>query len=208
MSHRWDQIVRKTTGLALLAAISVIPSPAAPLPSTAGTLVGVVADPGGVTQMGATVLLFNRFEKLVHKALTDERGHFGFDHLVPDVYTVRVSLSTFVPAIRQGIDIKAGMRSFLSINLASVLSSVEVVYSSPNPPRFLSDDWKWVLRSSMSTRPVLRFLPGAVSISRHDENVFTNTRGVLRVSAGDTSDGAQGGQPDVGTGFALATSMF
>jgi len=175
------------------------------MPKTAGTIIGIVADPGGVAQMGATVLLFNRFEKLVQKAITNEQGQFGFDNLIPDAYVVRVSLASFVPAVREGILVQPGMRSFLNINLASVLSSVEFVYSTPHAPRLLSDDWRWVLRSSMSTRPVLRLLPVHTS---KPENIFTNTRGMVRVSAGDGSNAAQGNQADLGTAFAVATSLY
>jgi len=174
------------------------------MPKTAGTIIGIVADPGGIAQMGATVLLYNRLEKLIQKTLTNERGQFGFDNLLPDAYIVRVSLGSFVPAVREGIMVQPGMRSFLNINLASVLSSVEFVYSTPHAPRLLSDDWRWVLRSSMSTRPVLRFLP---AVSR-PENIFTNTRGMVRVSAGDGANAFQGNQPDLGTAFAVATSLY
>lgn len=177
---------------------------AAAEPGTAGTILGIVSDPGGVAQMGATVSLFNHLEKLVSRTITNERGQFGFDNVVPDSYSIRVTLSTFVPAVRTGILIQPGMRSFLNINLASVLSSVQFVYATPNSPRLLSDDWRWVLRSSMSTRPVLRLLPTA----KPSETIFTNTRGVVRVSAGDGGPSAGGSQPDLGTAFAVATSLY
>lgn len=201
MLSRWHNLAALSAGLIFLGTAPVSRVSAADLPKSVGTIIGVVADPGGVAQMGATVLLFNRLEKLVQKAVTNERGQFGFDNLVPDNYIIRVSLNSFVPAVREGILVQPGMRSFLNINLASVLSSVEFVYATPNAPRLLSDDWRWVLRSSMSTRPVLRFLP---STSRQ-ENIFSNTRGIVRVSAGDAF---QGNQPDLGTAFAVATSMY
>ncbi|MBI2686270.1 MAG: carboxypeptidase regulatory-like domain-containing protein [Acidobacteria bacterium] len=191
-------------GLILTGSASSSPVSAADFPKSAGAIIGVVADPGGIAQMGATVLLFNRMEKLVQRAVTNERGQFGFDNLVPDSYIIRVSLSSFVPAIREGILVQPGMRSFLNINLASVLSSVEFVYATPNAPRLLSDEWRWVLRSSMSTRPVLRYLP---STSR-PENIFSNTRALVRVSAGDSGSAIQGNQPDLGTAFAVATSLY
>jgi hypothetical protein len=204
MLSRWSQIAFLNAGLMVIGSSTVGVVSAADIPTSAGTIIGVVADPGGVAQMGATVLLFNRLEKLIQKAVTNERGQFGFDNLVPDAYIVRVSLGSFVPAVREGILVQPGMRSFLNINLASVLSSVEFVYATPHAPRLLSDDWRWVLRSSMSTRPILRFLP---AVSRPD-NVFTNTRGMVRVSAGDGGTAVQGNQPDLGTAFAVATSMY
>jgi hypothetical protein len=199
----WRQFAVLYAGLVLTGSAPISLLSAGELPKTAGTIIGIVADPGGVVQMGATVMLYNRLEKLVQRVVTNERGQFGFDNLVPDNYVVRVSLNTFVPAVREGILVQPGMRSFLNINLASVLSSVEFVYATPHAPQLLSDDWRWVLRSSMSTRPVLRFLP---STSRPE--IFTNTRAMVRVSAGDGANVFQGSQPDMGTAFAVATSLY
>lgn len=204
MALRWNRLAVVGTSLILVAASPSARLRGAELPVSGGALIGTVSDGAGISQMGATVFLYNRFEKLVAKALTNERGQFGFDNLLADTYSIRVSLTSFVPAVRQGILIQPGMRSFLAIHLASVLSSVELVYSTAAPPRLLSDDWRWVLRSSMSTRPVLRYLPNA----KTDSAVFSNTRGLVRVSAGDGANALQGNQPDLGTAFAVATSLY
>ncbi|HEU0124015.1 MAG TPA: carboxypeptidase-like regulatory domain-containing protein [Bryobacteraceae bacterium] len=204
MLSYWRQFAALTAGLIIAGSAPGSLASASDLPQSAGALIGVVADAGGLGQLGATVLLYNRLEKLVKKTVTNEKGQFGFDDLVPDSYIVRVSLSSFVPAVRQGILVQPGMRSFLNINLASVLSSVEFVYATPHAPRLLSDDWRWVLRSSMSTRPVLRFLPTTTKA----ENIFSNTRGMVKVSAGDGASAFQGSQPDLGTAFAVATSLY
>jgi hypothetical protein len=172
-----------------------------------GTIVGIVSDAAGRGQLGAVVYLYNRFDRMVAKVLTNEKGAFGFDFLTPDSYSVRVSLPAFMPAVRQNILIQPGMRSFLAINLAGLVSSVELVYSSPTPSSPMTDDWKWVLRSSMSTRPVLRFLPDAAQ-ARRNTSVFTDTRGVVRVQAGDGASVLWGSQPDLGTAFAVATSVL
>lgn len=187
------------------AAAGVCPAAADPAGRLHGTIVGVVSDAAGKGQLGATVYLFNRFEKLVQKVLTNEKGAFGFDFLPPDSYSVRVVLPSFLPAVRQNIMIQPGMRSFLAINLATLMSSVELVYSSQSPTNLMTDDWKWVLRSSMSTRPVLRFLPEQ---NQQSSTVFGDTRGVVRVQAGESENGIFGGQPDLGTAFAVATSVL
>ena len=59
---------------------------AAPPIKLSGSIAGIVRDSAGVPQMGATVLLFNKYEKLLNRSLTNERGIFGFDQLTPDVY--------------------------------------------------------------------------------------------------------------------------
>ncbi|MFN7920727.1 MAG: carboxypeptidase-like regulatory domain-containing protein [Bryobacteraceae bacterium] len=84
--------------------------------------------------MGATVFLFNRYDRMA-RLLTNDRGAFQFDQLAPDNYSVRVRLASFVPALKRNIAIQPGMRSFLAINLNSMLSSIELVYTSPAKPR-------------------------------------------------------------------------
>jgi len=62
-----------------------------------GSIAGVVRNSSGVPQMGATVFLFNRSERLLGRVMTNDRGLFGFGLLTPDLYSVRVSLASFVP---------------------------------------------------------------------------------------------------------------
>src|ERR1044071_4543352 len=73
-----------------------------------GGILGQVQSSSGVAQMGATVLLFNRNEQLVRQALTNETGKFAFDNLVPDLYSLRVTLASFMPALRKNIAVAAG----------------------------------------------------------------------------------------------------
>src|SRR5579864_356849 len=180
----------------------------------AGSIAGFVRDSTGVPQMGATVLLFNHSERLILQTITNERGIFGFSLLTPDLYSVRVSLASFVPAMRQKIAVQPGMQSLLYVDLASVLSSIELVYAAPGQGALMSDDWKWTLKASSSTRPVLRMLPdSSASDPNHRDRasggVFSDTRGLLNVSAGDPGSlGSTSSQSDLGTAFALATSMF
>lgn len=189
-----------------------IPAAAASPERLSGSVVGFVSDTTGIPQMGATVLLFNRYERLMEKVLTNEKGAFGFSSLTPDVYSIKVTLASFVPAVKHDITVQPGMRSFLTINLASVLSSIELMYIAPGGGAIMNDDWKWVLRSSQATRPILRMLP-RVDISDPEQrtrvasSVFSQTRGLVRVSAGDSSRSSDS-QPDLGTAFALATSVF
>ena len=55
-----------------------------------GALEGVVTDLAGKPQMGATVLLFNRQERLCERLVTNENGAFAFAGLVPDVYALHL----------------------------------------------------------------------------------------------------------------------
>src|ERR1700722_4943865 len=154
-----------------------------------GSIAGLVRNSSGVPQMGATVFLFNRSEKLMAQVMTNERGFFGFAVLTPDLYSVRVSLASFVPAVKQKIAVQPGMQSLLYVDLASVLSSIELVYAKPGEGALMSDDWKWVLKESSATRPVLRLLPLDSSSDPQQRqsavgSVFSDTKGVFNVSAG------------------------
>lgn len=206
-----SQTVRVAVGL--LAGVLWMPAPGAS-GSLTGSLVGFVSSQAGIPQMGAGVFLYNHYDRLVGRTLTNERGAFGFESLAPGLYTVRVTLASFVPAVKSNIRIQPGMRSFLSISLASVLSSIELIYSAPGTARIMSDDWKWVLRTASSTRPVLRFGP-QIDITDPSEpsadvkGIFSDTRGLVRVSAGEEGAlAAAGAYADLGTAFALATSLF
>jgi hypothetical protein len=180
----------------------------------AGSIAGIVRDSTGIPQMGATVLLFNRSERLMLQTITNERGIFGFDLLSPDLYSVRVSLASFVPAVKQKIAVQPGMQSLLYVDLASVLSSIELVYVAPGQGALMSDDWKWTLKSSAATRPVLRILPGQSASDPNQRDtavgsIFGDTHGLLSVSGGDPGSlGGSSAQTDLGTAFAVATSVL
>jgi hypothetical protein len=201
----------KRRSLAVFALGVVFSAPVAavsPLKLT-GAISGIVTDGAGVPQMGATVLLYNRAERLYQRILTDDQGNFSFNGLGPDVYSIKVTLASFVPALKAGIQVQAGVRSMLNISLANVFSSVTLVFPGSEQGAIMSDEWKWVLRTSTATRPVLRFAPrfGEPEVQR--AAVFSGTRGVLKVSAGDGGRvSAFGNEADLGTAFAVATSLF
>ena len=212
----------KTCGLAasLLAGFLWTSSPCATASSLklSGELAGSVKDPEGVPQMGASILLFNRYDRLVQKAFSTATGQFSFGALAPDLYSIRITLASFIPAVKKNISIQPGMKSILAINLATVLSSIELISTGPSPRALMSDDWIWVLRSTMSSRPVLRVLPGVDISDPADRNrtgtsaaasMFSDTRGMVKLSSGESNPfSSAGNQPDLGTTFALATSLY
>ncbi len=178
------------------------------LPVT-GNLLGVVTDVSGTPQMGATIQLFNKYERVVASTLTAPDGRFAFAALPIDVYSIRVTMATFLPVSRDRIAVRAGMDSLLRIHVATLLSSIEVNYTVPTGA--MTDDWKWVLRSSPATRPITRFLPELASANEAEmrARVFSGTHAVLSVSGGDgglVDADSTGG--DFGTGFALSTNVL
>ncbi len=196
------------TALLLGSFCAARPAFAAAPSALSGAIYGEVENPTGIVQMGATVLLYNGSDQLVRQALTNAQGRFAFDALLPGVYSLRVLLASFVPAERRNISVLPSTENRLQIHLSSVFSTVDLTPSSARGT-LMNDDWKWVLRSSQSTRPVMRFLPDPPSSSSSNSlsSALSNTSGVLKLSAGDGESLTTGLQQDVGTAFAVATSL-
>jgi hypothetical protein len=176
-----------------------------------GTITGVVSDPLGIPQMGATVLLYNRQDRPIQKIQTNARGEFAFPGLLPELYSIRISLATFLPAFKNHITVEAGKRSLLHVSLGTLLSTIQISYPAAlESGSIMSDDWKWALRTATATRPVLRFAPVTPTVQTTTHaTVFSDTRGMLKVSAGEGPVGAGVGyEADLGTAFALATSLY
>jgi len=175
-----------------------------------GAIAGTVSNSTGVPEMGATVLLYSRLDRLFGKTSTDDKGAFQFPGLAPDTYSVRVLLQTFVPAMRRNILVAPGMRSVLHVNLSNLFSTIQLSYPTVESPSVMTDDWKWMLRSASVTRPVLRFTdpPGSSGARSSAVAEFSDTRGIFQVSAGQgTLSTAVGTEADLGTAFAMATSL-
>jgi len=189
----------------------LVPAHAAPPIRFSGELGGLVTDVGGKPQPGAVVLLFNKQDRLLQRSATDSLGTFAFGDLLPDLYSVRVSLSSFVPAIKERIQIKPGMRSLLDVNLSRVFSSVQLVSTTPVSGNLMSDSWKWALRADSSMRPILRFLPAqqpSPAESTAGPAIFSDSRGMVKISASDGATMSSDGEADLGTQFAFATSVY
>ena len=107
--------------------------------------------------MGATVVLFNRYDQLIRQSISNQQGRFAFGALAPDAYSVRVSLASFVPAMRRNIAVLAGSEAVLKISLASLLSTIEVTPVAGASGTLITDEWKWVLRSSRLRRTQLQW---------------------------------------------------
>lgn len=194
------------------------------LPVT-GNLLGSVLDSDGTPQMGATVLLLNKYQRRIAQTLTAPDGRFAFANLPADLYSVRVSLASYLPVSRDQVAVKPGIDSILQIHLATLFSSIQVTYTVPT--QAMTDDWKWALRSSPAIRPITRFLPldppesgeggtneasingpGTKKLGMHPR-IFSGTHAMVSVSGGDSGliDSDSAGS-DLGTGFALSTNVL
>ncbi|MCL4522508.1 MAG: carboxypeptidase-like regulatory domain-containing protein [Acidobacteria bacterium] len=123
-----------------------------------GKLTGVVVDPAGVPQMGATVVLLSEEARVAVpiQFQTNDRGIFSSAKVRPGYYSVRVTLAGFLPALERHIHIEAKLTTMLRVELDSVFTSLDRLRRQSVQPSE-ADDWAWVLRASTATRPVLRF---------------------------------------------------
>lgn len=127
-----------------------------------GSLAGVVSDNRGVPLMGATVVVLGptAFDAVttgqtVERMITDAHGRFRISHLVPGWYSLKISSPTRLPAMRNGVRVAAGETVVASFVLTDVLAPVHFQLPTSSVSSW-GDDWKWVLRTSSTTRPILR----------------------------------------------------
>jgi hypothetical protein len=177
-----------------------------------GDVRGDVRNSAGLAQMGAVVSLYNRYDELIRQAFSSENGAFIFAGLPPDTYSIRVNLASFVPVVQRNIAVAPGSERLLKVNLRGLYSTVELAPPSGAQGALMSDEWKWVLKTSSATRPVLRFAPVSSSGSASDGHhhlatAFSETSGVVRLSAGESGPVAGSGSQNVGTAFSVFTKV-
>ncbi|HEY4709089.1 MAG TPA: carboxypeptidase-like regulatory domain-containing protein [Candidatus Acidoferrales bacterium] len=152
-------------GLGCLSSLALLCAPPCAAAPGASKISGVVVDPAGTPQMGATVLVSS--EQLVGTSpvqlLTNDRGRFSTAALPAGLYSIRVTLAGYLPVMEQHVDVNTAHATLLQIVLGSVFSSFEKLRRQPDEP-VESDDWTWVLRTSAATRPVLRWQDDTIAL--------------------------------------------
>ena len=160
-----------------------------------GTLSGVVLDPSGTPQMGATVWLISEDAsgRIVSQLLSNQHGAFFSDHLKPGKYSVRVSLAGFLPAMEHHIGVAANITTLLRVQVDSVFASLDTLRRKSDLPAE-PDDWKWVLRSSAATRPLLQWREADGDLADNtlaaDSPTIQRPRGLLELTSGALQPGS------------------
>ncbi len=128
-----------------------------------GRVAGTVSDSEGNPLMGATVLLMGpqlgaaeTIGSMIERVTTDAQGRFSIEHLAPGWYSLRIVSATRVPAMRDRVRVAAGETTKQKFVLGDFFSPFRLQKTSPDFSSW-GDDWKWILRTSDVTRPVLRF---------------------------------------------------
>jgi len=184
--------------------------PAAGAPGAASKITGVVLDPAGTPQMGATVVVSS--EQLgggspleIH---TNDRGRFSTVALPAGLYSIRVSLAGYLPAIEEHVAVNTERATLLQIVLGTVFSTFDTLRRAPDQP-VNTDDWTWVLRTSAATRPVMRWQDDAAAndsgseVYSSDASKEPAMRARLELTSGADHPGSIGDVADSpGTSFA------
>lgn len=154
--------VRVTGALVLAAAFSIMgaSSAVAQLKSVQGILSGVVRDAAGTPQMGASVEVIPELSAAAAPLdfFTNTQGIFRGERLAPGFYTVRVTLAGFLPTLEKHIRVSANLTTLVRIQMESMFTSLEQLRRAPSAAASEADDWKWVLRTASSVRPVLQWV--------------------------------------------------
>jgi Carboxypeptidase regulatory-like domain len=155
--------VIRVLGLGCLACFFAQSLAAAP---NAGKIAGIVVDPAGTPQMGATVVV--SAEQILSaspiRLLTNDRGRFSTVALPAGLYSIEVTLAGYLPALQQHIHVDDRRATLLEIVLGSMFSSFEKLRRQSDQP-VAADDWTWVLRASAATRSVLRWQDDRVAVA-------------------------------------------
>lgn len=152
---------------ALVLAAGVSPFAAKPAAAQAkpvlGKLAGVVRDTAGTPQMGASVELVPEFAGVArpHSLLTNTQGIFQGNKLSPGLYTLRVTLAGFLPTLEKHVRVSANLTTVVRVELESMYATLDQLRRTPSGVPGSADDWKWVLRSAASVRPVLEWVDGS-----------------------------------------------
>ena len=198
--------LRSTLGLALGCLLAAFASPLFAAPNS-GKISGVVLDPAGTAQMGATVTVTSErlFTNSQFELLTNDRGRFSTSALPAGAYSIKVTLAGFLPAIEQHIEVADQRTTLLEVVLGSVFSSFEKLRQQPNQ-RAAKDDWAWALRSSAATRSVLQFQdPQVIVLGQQvqETSPVPSSHAQVLLSSGSDRPGAIGAEADSpGTAFA------
>lgn len=187
-------------------------APALKAAPNSGKISGVVLDPAGTAQMGATVLISSEqlFNTSQIELRTNDRGRFLSSSIPAGLYSVKVTLAGFFPAMQENIRVSDQRTTLLEVMLGSMFSSFGKLRQQPNQ-KAAKEDWSWVLRSSAASRSVLQYQDPQVLVvgqTNGQSAPADRTRGGLVLSSGGDHPGSVGDLSDSpGTAFVYDIGM-
>jgi hypothetical protein len=169
-----------------------------------GTISGLVTSSAGVPQMGAAIEVVASGSLQAIRVFTDDKGSYSIRDLLPGVYTIRVTAPSFLPSLRENVNLRAGANRVVNLTLSTLFDAVQTL------PRKASanddDDWNWTLRSC-ANRPILRMVNGRPEMVSGEDPDGRPLKARVAFVAG-SSDGFNTGSGDMSTAFSVESSLF
>ncbi len=124
-----------------------------------GYISGFVKDSRGTPLGGVlvTVLQGTFNPRVVQRVTTDGFGQFEIRNLLPGSYTLSVSLASYLPTLKSGVEVAAGKMERLNLSLQNLYLQTLSPGAPGDPSSAPKEDIGSVLRMASSTRPILRF---------------------------------------------------
>jgi carboxypeptidase family protein len=196
-----------TRNLVLTVFLSFTPAVPA-FAQTSAAVVGTVADAQGATVPGATVTLISQSRGTSQDTQTAGTGDFTFPSVLPDTYTVRVSVDGFKTLERKDVGVSPGDRvvvGTLTIELGALSETVTVTGEAPLIQAQSGERSSTVTTQEVQNLPIANrnfgglasLTPGVIGTTRIGQPGSTTNFQIDGVSTIDTGAGGQALQLNV-----------
>jgi len=165
-----------------------------------GAIQGSVRDNSGIPVAGALVIVMSMTPSAGERMVfTDNHGSFSIPNLLVGEYSVKVTMSRFLPASKGPIQLTGGTTAVLSLNLQTAMDIFRRVTTQDTKN---AQDMVWVLRSSRATQPVLRLLDQ----NADDAPLSLDYSGFLQIYS-TSSESSIGATDGVGSRFSVTMPL-
>jgi len=168
-----------------------------------GSISGKVKNARGVPQMGAMVEVVSVKASKAFKVFTDNTGYYLVDGLIPGAYDVKVTAASFLPTLRENVNLKSGSGLVINLTLNTLTDAIRLLPAKQGTQE--EDDWKWTLRSS-ANRPILRITNGQPVVVANGKNDHALKASVAFVAGNDGT--GFGGPSEMSTNVSVERSLF
>src|SRR5690242_3736261 len=90
-----------------------------------GAISGYVRSSSGTPQMGAIVEVLSAGTPLL--AQTDAKGFYSIKGLLPGLYAIKVSAPSFLPSIREKINLQSGSTLVINVTLNTLFEALQML---------------------------------------------------------------------------------
>ena len=198
----------KVARVVALAAVALLVLSTSAFAQTSGAVVGTIADAQGATVPGATITLISESRGTTQDTQSTGTGDFTFPSVLPDTYTVRVSVDGFKTLERRNIAVSPGDRVViptLSIELGALSETVTVTGEAPLIQAQSGERSSTVTTEAVQNLPLANrnfgglasLTPGVIGTTRIGSPGSTTNFQIDGVSTIDTGAGGQALQLNV-----------